>query len=712
MVYRFVSACAIVILIVTTGSIGLPISTGDSTGSIEPAKPQAVCLYVPPGNHPDRSLTPNQTSALITPTWQFETPLMTARHSFGFVWLSGTPKVYAVGGMADWEEALASVEFYDACGQIWGPRAPLPEPRGYVQAAELNGKIVVVGGVDRVVSSTYQVHNDTWIYDPVMDTWSAAAPLPQALGGVALAVMNSRLYAFGGFDARGPGAGDVDTTYMFNPDSNTWLTRTAMISGTRSLAGAARLNDKLYVVGGTAPTGSLRSASVNVYDPVTNSWSVAASLLDGVHSPAVAAAPDGSLYALGGGVAWYAFVTAQRYDPASDTWSYLPEFFNDYYRVGSGAVYAKGRLILAGGIEHAYDVTTNSVETYRLDDDFCQSNIRADRSQVQPGGRVYYTVDLYSSINRLDHASVLIPIPAGTNYAGFTANPIGARFNHTLNRIEWFGSIAGGHTPLSFTFGIDVNSEGWSNGQSLAAMAFFDSGLGYPFQRTATVTIDYFELSASTKTVDRIEVTQDENVHYTIRAQNSSQQSSTVYLSDRVPFGLNYVFNSLSASTGTAERVDDLITWRGQLPYQTAYTNSSGDYQWGDSRGGGVIPGVTYDWIEISQTGRQMGFYGPSAGKCYPVPIPFGFYFYGTYYTQAGVQIDGSLYFPEANEVGIYPGPNDQPIPFNNPYLNHFIAPLWDDLYLWPGGIYYQVVGTAPIGAWSLSIRASRAWGV
>jgi uncharacterized repeat protein (TIGR01451 family) len=126
------------------------------------------------------------------------------------------------------------------------------------------------------------------------------------------------------------------------------------------------------------------------------------------------------------------------------------------------------------------------------------------------------------------------------------------------------------------------------------------------------------------------------------------------------------------------------------------HTNLSGDYEWGDSLGRGVVPSVKYDWIEISQTGIQMGFYSPNVGKCYPVPIPFGFNFYGTYYTQAGVQIDGSLYFPEASEVGLYPGPNNQPIPYDNTHLNRFIAPLWDDLNLWPGGLYYQVVGTAP----------------
>ena len=197
--------------------------------------------------------------------------------------------------MLGWEEAVTATERYDACSKTWTPMAPLPQPRGYVQAAELNGKLYVVGGVDRVISGTYQVHNETWVYDPIGNTWSQAANYPQALGGVALAVVNSRLYAFGGFDARGPNGGDVANTYVYNPDNNTWLARTSIISGTRSLAGAARLNDKIYLVGGTSSTGSMASTAVNIYNPATNSWSNAAPLNDGVHSPGVAVLPDARL---------------------------------------------------------------------------------------------------------------------------------------------------------------------------------------------------------------------------------------------------------------------------------------------------------------------------------------------------------------------------------------------------------------------------------
>jgi hypothetical protein len=50
--------------------------------------------------------------------------------------------------MLGWQEAVSAAERYDACSKTWTTMAPLPQPRGYVQAAELNGKLVV-GGVDR-----------------------------------------------------------------------------------------------------------------------------------------------------------------------------------------------------------------------------------------------------------------------------------------------------------------------------------------------------------------------------------------------------------------------------------------------------------------------------------------------------------------------------------------------------------------------------------
>src|SRR5512143_680230 len=176
---RFFSVCTLIVLFIALSPLSLPESIGVTAAApIDPLSPQAPCLVVPSASNPAPAVTASSNA------WQFEPSMPTPRHSFGFVWLPATYNVYAIGGMLGWQEALTATERYDACSKAWTTMAPLPEPRGYVQAAELNGKLYVVGGVDRVISDTYQVHNETWAYDPIGNAWSRAANFPQALGGV------------------------------------------------------------------------------------------------------------------------------------------------------------------------------------------------------------------------------------------------------------------------------------------------------------------------------------------------------------------------------------------------------------------------------------------------------------------------------------------------------------------------------------------------
>ena len=205
-------------------------------------RPEMPCLVVP---------SASAAATYTTTEWQMETLMPTGRHDFGLAAQPGSYYLYAFGGVVSATDMLTSTERYNTCSRQWETLAPLPQPRGYVMAVEINGKYYVVGGVDQVVSGTFGVQNTTYVYDPAANAWRQLADLPQALGGVTVATANGKLYAFGGFDQRGYNHGNVANTYEYNPATNMWLTRTAMLSGTRSLAGAASLNGKIYVVGGS-----------------------------------------------------------------------------------------------------------------------------------------------------------------------------------------------------------------------------------------------------------------------------------------------------------------------------------------------------------------------------------------------------------------------------------------------------------------------------
>lgn len=129
----------------------------------------------------------------------------------------------------------------------------------------------------------------------------------------------------------------------------------------RAEVGAATLNGRLYVVGGTlqpdeaAPVWA--SDTVTSYDPHTDRWASHAPLPRPLTHVGVAAL-DGRLYAFGGftdAVHLNPQPTAYVYHPARDRWSRLPDMPHE---LGSVAVAAAGgKLHLIGGRESTSVVT-------------------------------------------------------------------------------------------------------------------------------------------------------------------------------------------------------------------------------------------------------------------------------------------------------------------------------------------------------------------
>ena len=101
--------------------------------------------------------------------------------------------------------------------------------------------------------------------------------------------------------------------------------------------------------------------------------------------------------------------------------------------------------------------------------------------------------------------------------------------------------------------------------------------------------------------------------------------------------------------------------------------------------------GPTFEWIDISATGLNLGLTDDS--YYFPIALPFAFSFYGGDYTQVAVGSNGTVYFEDA-----YLGLGNSTIPSDSGYgVNRFIAVYWDDLNPGAGGaIYAEVIGDAP----------------
>ena len=107
--------------------------------------------------------------------------------------------------------------------------------------------------------------------------------------------------------------------------------------------------------------------------------------------------------------------------------------------------------------------------------------------------------------------------------------------------------------------------------------------------------------------------------------------------------------------------------------------------------------GPTYNWIDIKATGTKIEVLNNSDDHYTSNGISVGFFFnfYGTDYSLVNVTNNGIIFATAGS--GDFSN-----VPINNSPLHNFIAPFWDDIVTWNrsggplGGIYYQVIGTAP----------------
>jgi len=88
----------------------------------------------------------------------------------------------------------------------WQKRTPMPSARTEVAAAELGGKIYVMGGYEKGGDLVEE-------YDPKNDTWRTRAPLPKALHHIGAAAVNGKIYVIGGYLS---GVGPVATVYEYD----------------------------------------------------------------------------------------------------------------------------------------------------------------------------------------------------------------------------------------------------------------------------------------------------------------------------------------------------------------------------------------------------------------------------------------------------------------------------------------------------------------
>jgi len=262
-------------------------------------------------------------------SWVSKVPMHQAKNSLGVAVVNG--KIFAIGGSTE-SGVVGTNEEYDPVSNMWTFKAPMPTPsNGFVtavcqtkiyclgaginevyntqtnkwenksplriliaQANVVNDKIYVIGG--------YPNYTSNEVYDPATDTWTTKAPMPKAGAVAASAVLDDKIYFFGGIYEHGY----VTLTEIYNPATDTWSFGTGAPTyftvGSAAVTSGVMAPKRIYVFDQpyTHYTGIHSPFYTNqVYDPENDSWTGGADIPTSRQGFGVAVVND-TIYVIGG----------------------------------------------------------------------------------------------------------------------------------------------------------------------------------------------------------------------------------------------------------------------------------------------------------------------------------------------------------------------------------------------------------------------------
>jgi N-acetylneuraminic acid mutarotase len=282
------------------------------------------------------------------------------------------PILYTAGGARPGN--LHTFLAYDTRSRHWSEPTRLPVGLNHTPLVPYRGDLYLPGGYAEGEAPT----DAFWRYDPRTKRWTELAPMPQALGGAAAAVVGHRLYAVDGApqtyfveDPQQP----YDELQVYDFERGTWSMGPKPPIAVHH-ATAAALGGRLYLVGGRTDPERATSA-FHSFDPRSGRWQRLPDLPMGPTSTAGAVVADGKLVVYGGDdeVGWKdgngsVIASAWAFDPRDGRWQRLPDM--NLERQAFGAAVAGGRIFaVAGsycpGLKPNGPVTTHTVESLSVD---------------------------------------------------------------------------------------------------------------------------------------------------------------------------------------------------------------------------------------------------------------------------------------------------------------------------------------------------------
>jgi hypothetical protein len=195
------------------------------------------------------------------------------------------------------------------CDQ-WLEAAPLSEVRlagGLVKL--LDGRVLQIGGNDRVGSLGTVAFATCQVYDPATGAWSLVDPLPSPFGALwAVTLPNGKVLTAGGIVAPALAAAPTNRSFLFDPAAvagSQWTevgnlpAMRANPYGNMSMF-VSTDGTEVFVAGGTEDAVATASAHAAIYNIAAGTWAAAPAAPGGFTTAGTAQATNGDVLYVGG----------------------------------------------------------------------------------------------------------------------------------------------------------------------------------------------------------------------------------------------------------------------------------------------------------------------------------------------------------------------------------------------------------------------------
>lgn len=263
-------------------------------------------------------------------SWRVLAPSGLERQEVSFVEAGG--KLYLAGGDR-------RHQVYEPLVNRWGDAAPLPADLDHIQGVEVGGRVYYIGGLAGFPGPEV---GSVYVYDPATDRFSTAAAMKRPRGAGGVAVHGGKIYYAGGLH-RGAAVAWFD---VYDPQADSW-SRLPDMPRARDHFQAAVVGGRLYAIGGRNRDIDATTTANDAFDFRQGAWVTGLAALPTARGGFAAAAVGDEIVVIGGEREDGAVAAVEAYDTATDSWRTLDPMPTP--RHGIQAAVCGGAIYVAAG---------------------------------------------------------------------------------------------------------------------------------------------------------------------------------------------------------------------------------------------------------------------------------------------------------------------------------------------------------------------------